>query len=376
MNKVRKIFTVALLAASSAAMAQATYVDRNGNEYMFQQHFFVQGQIGAQHTVGETNFFDLISPNAQLGVGYQFTPWFATRLAASAWQSKGAYNGVMSYSWSETVVYQYKYIAPGLDFMFNLSNIAYDWTPDRKWNVNAFVGVGANIAWGNDEEKALYDAGYEFGHHWEGTKVLPVGRFGLGVDYQVTKDFALGIEANANFLSDKYNSKKAGNADWYFNALVGIKYNLGRTSRKVNRPVEQPVPAPAPAPAPAPVPEPVVEEIVVEEVVKVEPIRRDIFFDINKTAVTANQVQKVKDIADYMKKYPESTVKIAGYADAGTGNNTINDKLAAQRSASVVKMLVETYGISRSRISSDSHGSHIQPFADNDSNRVTICIAE
>ena len=84
----------------------------------------------------------------------------------------------------------------------------------------------------------------------------------------------------------------------------------------------------------------------------------------------------MKDIAEYMKKYPESKVVVTGYAYAGTGNDKINDRLAAGRADAVVKSLTNDYGISASRISYDSKGSRVQPFAENDLNRVTICIAE
>ena len=160
-------------------------------------------------------------------------------------------------------------------------------------------------------------------------------------------------------------------ADWYFNALVGLKINLGKTYNKIlppppapepePEPIVEPEPEPAPAPAPAPV---------------IEPIRRDVFFLINKTEIRTEEAQKVKDIADYMQKYPESKVVVTGYADAGTGNDKINDRLAAGRADAVVKSLVNDYGIAQDRITYDSKGSRVQPFAENDLNRVTICIAE
>ena len=40
------------------------------------------------------------------------------------------------------------------------------------------------------------------------------------------------LEGNANITTDKYNSKKAGNADWYFNALAGLRINLGKSHTK------------------------------------------------------------------------------------------------------------------------------------------------
>jgi outer membrane protein OmpA-like peptidoglycan-associated protein len=167
-------------------------------------------------------------------------------------------------------------------------------------------------------------------------------------------------------------------ADWYFNGLVGLRINLGKTYSKVL----PPPPAPAPVPEPEPEPQPVVQTAPVPApaaaavVETVEPLRRDIFFLINKTNIRPEEAQKVKDIADYLQKYPNAKVVITGYADAGTGNDKINDRLAAGRADSVVKSLVNEYGIAQSRISYDSKGSRVQPFAENDMNRVSICIAE
>lgn len=372
--KFKSVFAAALLAmAATAANAQATYTDKAGNEYQFKKHAFLQLQGGAQHTVGEAKFGDLISPNIQVGLGYQFNPWFGARIAANAWQSKGGYNGVNvdGTSIPGNVTYKYKYVAPGVDAMFNLSNAFCGWNPKRVLNVTAFLGAAANIAFSNDEANDLAGKGYQMEYLWDGTKVSPVGRAGLGVDFRVSDAVSLGIEGNANVTSDKYNSKKAGNADWYFNALASVKINLGKSYTKTQKPepvVEEPAPAPAPAPAP------VVEEKPAP--VKVEALRRDIFFKINKSIISEDQMQKVKDVADYLAKYPEAKVTITGYADAGTGNNNINDRLAALRADVVVKTLVQKYNVSRDRIVSDSKGSRVQPFADNDSNRVSICIAE
>lgn len=74
-------------------MAQATYTDKDGNEYTFKKHAFLDLQGGAQYTLGEAKFGDLISPNVQLGIGYQFSPVFGMRLQANGWQSKGGWNG-------------------------------------------------------------------------------------------------------------------------------------------------------------------------------------------------------------------------------------------------------------------------------------------
>jgi outer membrane protein OmpA-like peptidoglycan-associated protein len=204
---------------------------------------------------------------------------------------------------------------------------------------------------------------------WDGTKVNFVGQGGITADFRLSDKVSLGLEVNANTLSDKYNSKKAGNWDWYFNALAGIKINLGETYttrvipapepeiRYVEKIVEKVVEVPAPAPV-------------------IEPIRRDVFFKINSYKIAPEEAVKVKEIADYLRQYPNSKVVVTGYADAGTGNDKINDRLAAQRADAVVKSLKEEYMIAADRITYDSKGARVQPFAENDMNRVSICIAE
>jgi Outer membrane protein and related peptidoglycan-associated (lipo)proteins len=348
--------------------------------YDFAPHWYLQGQFGGQHTLGEVSFSELNSLNAQLGLGYQFTPVFGTRFSVNGWQSKG---GSIINNTKE--VWKWNYVAPALDLTFNLSNLFGGYKYDRLCSFGVFAGLGANVGFKNDEaanaktnltaatiKQAGATATYDpLAYLWNGTKTRLVGRFGGTVDFRLSDAVSLGIELAANTLNDHYNSKRAGNADWYFNALAGIKINLGGTY--TTRVIAVPVPV-------TNAEEKVVEKIVEKpvEVVKVvrEPIRRDIFFKINSTVISEVEGVKVQDVADYLKKYPEAKVSLAGYADAGTGNNKINDRLAAQRAEKVMNVLVQKYGISVDRISYESHGSRVQPFAENDKNRVTICIAE
>ena len=107
-----------------------------------------------------------------------------------------------------------------------------------------------------------------------------------------------------------------------------------------------------------------------------EQLRRDVFFLINKWDIRPSEQQKVKDVADYLKRYPASKVNLCGYADVQTGNNEINDRLGKNRVNAVKDALVQQYGIPESRIITDSKGSRVQPFPVNEDNRVTICICE
>ena len=379
-NTMKSLFAASLLAlGTTSAMAQATYTDQNGDEYTFNKHFFLDLQGGAQYTLGEAKFGDLLSPNVQLGLGYQFSPVFGMRLQANGWQSKGGWAGFRAQK-GETpynAQYKYKYVAPGLDFMFNLSNLFCGWNPNRVLNVTAFAGAGANIAWDNDEVNELAATmknmnAYNLEYLWDGTKVRPYGRAGLELAFKVSKSVSLMLEGNANIISDKYNSKKADNPDWYFNALAGVRINLGKSYTKKAKPVEEPAPAPAPkqeyvAPKPEPKPAPVEK--------KVEEIRRDIFFTINSYKIAPAEDAKIREVVDFLNKNTEAKVVVTGYADKGTGNDVINDRIAAKRAAAVVWMLTKKYNIPSERITEESKGARVQPFAENAENRVTIMIA-
>ena len=381
MESYKYLLATAVLASLGMnAMAQATYTDKDGNEYQFKKHAFLDIQGGAQYTLGEAKFGDLISPNVQLGLGYQFSPVFGMRLQANGWQSKGGWSGFRANP-GETpynATYKFKYMAPGVDFMFNLSNLFCGWNPNRVLNVTAFLGGGANIAWDNDEVNELAatmkkTSAYNLEYLWDGTKVRPYGRAGLELAFKVSKSVSLMLEGNANITSDKYNSKKADNPDWYFNALAGVRINLGKSYTKKAKPVEEPAPAPAPkqeyvAPKPEPKPAPVEK--------KVEEIRRDIFFTINSYKIAPAEDAKIREVVDFLGKNPEAKVVVTGYADKGTGNERINDRIAAKRAAAVVWMLEKRYGIPAERITEDSKGARVQPFAENNMNRVSIMIAK
>ena len=376
MKAFKTLFTVALASLSTAAMAQATYTDKDGNEYTFKKHAFLDLQGGAQYTLGEAKFGDLISPNVQLGIGYQFSPVFGMRLQANGWQSKGGWNGYKATKDGTpyTADYKFKYVAPGLDFMFNLSNLFCGWNPNRVFNVAAFVGGGANFAWGNDEVNEIAanikdQHNYLLEYLWDGTKVRPFGRAGIDLEFKVSKSVSIMLEGNANITSDKYNSKKAGNADWYFNALAGLRINLGKSHTKTEPVKEAPVPVQEYV-KPEPKPQPKVEEKKVEE------IRRDVFFVINSNKIASNEESKIKEVVDFLNANPDAKVVVTGYADAGTGNDRINDRISAKRAAAVVKALKEKYGIEESRITEDSKGARVQPFSENDKNRVSIMVAK
>ena len=359
------------LAAIAAGLPAAAQQDA-ADDVEFCPHAYIQAHGGAQYTLGEAPFGDLVSPTVQLGVGYRFLPWMGARLAVGAWQSKGGFNGYTADGPSRNVTYSYNYVAPALDVVFDLTSAIGGFNPSRLVSVTAFVGGGVNIGFGNDEAGDIARRGYRLAYLWDGTKVLPMGRAGLGVDFRLSDAVSLGIEGNANITSDEYNSKDAAQPDWYFNVMAGLKINLGKTHRKrvPQEPVRQPEPV---VEQPAPVVEPPAPKPA-EQPKAVEQMRRDVFFVINSATISDAEAKKLAELAAYMEANPQLKVTVTGYADAGTGTDAINDRLSRQRAEAVAKALTAKHGIDAGRIAVDSKGARVQPFGENDLNRVTICV--
>ena len=374
--KLNKVLLSGVIALSCVS-ASAQEADKTVN--VFTPHWYAQAQVGGQYTLGEIGFGKLLSPNVQVGIGYNFNKVVGARFSLNTWQSKAGQNVAGNvYKW------KWNYVAPMVDATFNLTNLFCEYNPDRLVEVGVFGGIGANIAWGNDEAadaqkailagagKNLAEVQAPLENLWDGTKTRFVARVGANVDFRVSDRVKLGVELSANTLSDKYNSKKAGNPDWYFNALVGVKVALGETHttkvipapKPVEKIIERIIEKPAPAPAPK------VESKAVEE-----NFRRDIFFPIGNTNIAKSQRTKIAEIVEYMKENPDAKITLTGYADKGTGSAAFNDKIAARRAQTVYNTLAAK-GVAKSRMIKESKGCRVQPFEENDMNRVTICIAK
>ena len=384
--KIKNILLSGVVAMGCIS-ASAQEADKTVN--VFNPHWYVQAQIGGQYTLGEVGFGKLLSPNAQLGVGYNFNKVVGARLSFNAWQSKAGQK-VISDGATTTYKWKWNYIAPMVDATFNLTNLFCEYNPNRLVEVGVFGGIGANIAWGNNEAKDAREAilatpgsknleGYDktampLENLWTGSKTRFVARVGANVDFRVSDRVKLGVELSANTLSDKYNSKKAGNPDWYFNALVGAKIALGQThSTKVipaPKPVEKIIERIIEKPAPAPAPKTETKQEAVDE-----NFRRDIFFPIGNSNIAKSQTTKIAEIVTFMKENPDAKITLTGYADKGTGSAAFNDKIAARRAQTVYNTLAAK-GVAKNRMIKKSMGSRVQPFEENDMNRVTICIAK
>lgn len=385
------LFAALLAVGFTTAQAQETTTKE-----AFNPHWYVQGQLGGQYTTGETAFKNLLSPNGQVAVGYQFNSIWGARLNVNAWQSKGGSDLnviVGANSVKLDPKWKWNYVAPAVNVTMDVTNLIGGFNPNRVVSFGILAGLGANVGFNNDEAAEAKDMVRNhvvytdipvekrpavMSYLWEGTKVRMMGQVGANLDFKVSKRVKVGAEFNFNFLSDHYNSKDAhGKLDHYYNLLAGVRIALGKTTKTetVVLPNTNAVAH-------------VVEKIVEKEVVKAihdtvyvekkdvrEPLRRDIFFLIRGSVIDKDEMKKVEEVVAYMQKYPDAKVSVTGYADKGTGNAQINVGYSKKR-ANVVVNALKNRGIAANRIVVDAKGDAEQPYEKNDMNRVTICIAD
>ena len=86
-------------------------------------------------------------------------------------------------------------------------------------------------------------------------------------------------------------------------------------------------------------------------------------FDPYKADIKKKYHKEIKQVADFMKKNPQATAKIAGHTD-NTGDRSDNIKLSKARAENVRKYLIAKFGIKASRIKATGYGPD-RPIASN-----------
>ncbi len=336
----------------------------------FVPHWYIKAQGGAAYDVGEAKFSQLLSPALQISMGYKFNEIFGLRGSVSGLWAKNRY----AYPESE---YKWNFIQPALEAEVDLTQLFLGRNPERLHSIYAFAGVGAALSFNNDDavdannayHGKKYYTMYDYVPHtepfqklWNDSRWNPVVRAGIGYDYRIADEISIGAEVNANMLPDHFNSKlgKRDNKDWHFNALLGIKFNIGHSHGRTE-PVYEDVPKPVAPPA----------QFVDVPAEKIS-FNVNIYFVINQSIIRANQMSKLTRLLQYLDEHPKAFVRLSGYADKETGNPTINMRLSIERSQAVSKYLQDA-GVPDWRIRRFAKGDKVQPFDIPEENRVCIC---
>lgn len=352
------IIFLALIAVCGSAQAQ----EQNPSPW------FIQGQMGASYTTGNTGLGKLITPSGAIAVGKYFSPKWGARLSISGWRGKAA-------SLIGKSAHGFYYGAVTADGLMNINQLIKAY-PERLFDVSLIAGIGFNRS---------FDPGIS----------SFMGRLGLQGSFRLNEAFDFNIEALANGVSDRWNGRNDHSIDTYFNLELGITYKFGTsfkcisciseeytetlyTEEELNNLINE---------------ERAAAKNELQQVIEtktdtvflkpdcppakvVKGIKSHVAFGVGRTNISESQIMNVLAIADYMKQFPESKAVVTGFADNGTGSHELNLRLARQRAEAVAKMLQDTYGIEGSRLTIESMKDKEQPFQTNDWNRVVIIIAD
>lgn len=369
-----KIFRTLLCALALTTSVFAA----NAQEYEDAPYWFMGVKAGVQGTPTNYDFTKLITPSAGIMAGYQFAPQFGMRLDLQGIWNKTAFK-------SADATCDFNTVTADLDLIFNITRMIWK-NPVVDFSILA--GGGYNYTWNRGDA-----AKYPYNDRMTGvTKTMfsPNFRGGVIVGRNINTNWGVNLEVDGNVLRDNYNLKNNTKFDYQLTAMVGLTYMWGHKKAAAKpapvreepapAPVrEEPAPAPvakepAPAPAPAPAVAPAAKETEPAPVVYKAPeeIRIEIFYDRNDAQIRPSEDAKLRALSDFIKSHEVGTVVVSGYADKETGNPGYNKRLSKTRANGIVSILTKTYNIPASRISTKALGDTVQPFAENDKNRVVI----
>ncbi len=311
MKKITRVFiVVALLVFSTTAFAQI----KPGA-------FNVGPLLGVATFEGNQ---DLKNPALVLGLrgGYDFTKnwgveatfnWVPTRYSFLTFEprlKRDVEDDVY------TNVYNYR-----IEAIYN-----FDFTPAPRFVPFVAVGIGGqSIDYRGSDKQNM-------------TRFAP--DYGVGLKYFLTENLALRADVrHVLAIGSLYNDLEA---------TVGMAFYFGGKKE---------APAPPPPPPVAAVPE--VEKKMLSE----GRARINVEFDFDKSDIRPQYYDEIKQVADFMVKYPDTKVAIEGHTD-NIGTEEYNQKLSQRRADSVKNYIVDKFNIDGKRLKSEGFGE-TRPIADN-----------
>ena len=380
-----KLKVIALSIAMTAACVAA-----NAQTSSKCSDIFVGGGVGIASPL--TPGFNTPAFYANLQVGKYITPVWGVRgviggpfLSLDANDGNATENGAVK-------AYKNKLFGElNLDGMFNITNVFAD--DLAKFNVYLFAGPTMNFSSVGSEFVAPDQQAVDvfLVQPNDDLKVRVGATAGLGLAYDITKSFALGVEARFGITpsifgdADAYR-KAAGTTRIALNGVWTIGGKHGKVARAaaaaaaagyISKEAAEALANEAVEKNPK-----IVEKIVEKEVVKqVEklvnnevPASTAIFFQIGKATLTSKDKARIKLYAEAINSTKDNSVYVVnGYADKKTGSARTNQRISEKRAEAVYNALVEA-GVDPSRLEKQAFGGVDALFFNNDVLSRTVII--
>jgi outer membrane protein OmpA-like peptidoglycan-associated protein len=346
---MKKFFLMLMMTLFTVSMTSAQAV----HEGKIFDNVYTTVSVGVINPTTAWNGVKNSRPEFGIEVGKRLTTLYTTGLelkgVVNTTKAKTAFDQ-MTLSWMHKV---------------NVSNIIWGYCPDAKWDFNVVGGLG----WGHDmvvcDNYGVVQTGFEVSYsvnkafsivakpHIEWNHVndgLNVNKSHVGLQVGVTYKFPnkYGYRGfyvcDREYLAELVNQLRADN-ELKEQRLAGqIEIN-----NQLNAQLQS-------------------HKCAVDTVVIDNTIAPTIGFVINKADLIPQSDAYLYQIA---QAYKNSELIVKGYADAKTGNPEYNMELSKKRAEVVKNKLIE-YGATN--VSIEALGDTVQPFANNDMNRVAIVI--
>ena len=353
---MKKFFLMIMMALFTVSMTSAQVHEGK----MFDNIYTTVSVSGVLPTtdfqVGTTEFRKNWRPEFGIEVGKQVTTLYTTGLEFTAGVNT---TGVKTAFDDMSLLWLHK---------FNVANAIWGYCPDAKWDFNVVGGLG----WGHDmvirDNYGVVQAGIEVAYNFNDTWSLiakPTIEWshvndGLNVNHS---DVGLAVGVSYKFPNVGGGRGFVPCDEDFLNSLVNelradleLKEQALNGQKKLNNQLN------------AQLAELQSHKCAVDTVIIDNTIAPTIGFVINKAELTSQSDAYLYSIA---QAYKDSELIVKGYADVKTGNPEYNMELSKKRAEVVKNKLIE-YGATN--VSIEALGDTVQPFADNNMNRVAIVI--
>lgn len=358
-------------------------------KYGFLDNWSFSAGIGANATFAD-KYQDIKpqnwGPEAWVSLNKDWSPVVGTRLQLG-WNKTNVFTASQNWVGTKDFLQSMKQspnnLGASLDFTINVLNtFLYDY--DRRFNVLAIAGIGYSHMFEKHNDFADEISINEVNNYKKGNYIVP--KVGLQLNYRVSDPVLIFLEGDFRVYSDKLDEiVNKAQYDGQMVLTAGITYkfknrdgsrgfryipsynqeDIDALNNEINSLKEQLESKPKEV-------EVVKEVKVVENVVEKDLAPVTVSFSLNSSSIEEKQKANIENIATYLKDNPDVKVSVVGYADKETGTAEYNKELSVDRAEAVAKLLVDKYGIDKSRLTVCGEGDTVQRYEKNDWNRAVI----
>lgn len=333
----------------------------------FGDNWFIgaQGGINVFLDRHEGYGFSNLTPSLDINAGKWFTPCTGMRIGYHGIMGAQDASKVLGNNSSATYREEFSFAYFHGDLLWNVSNAIGGYKETRFWNFIPYVHAGYLRLYDiEDETNAVVNHTNPYDNEWA------MGA-GLLNNLRLHSRVNLTFDLRYMLFSARFHDWAVGGRTHELAALVGISYNLGKTNWTRTSSTAMSLAAAEAALAAAN------EQILalknapkeIVEVVKEVPVQVKgdgdtelvplalgippitLFYEINSTELNVTERQHLRFyVENILNRDPNRKFYLTGSADAGTGTQSINERLSKGRVENVIKILTEEFGISKDRL--------------------------